>query len=107
MKAVILMDINTLPSEYKELGHLKKSISKYEQDFDLKVIPYDASKQNVKFNQSNSPIVVGKLDMSFENILKATNNLKEYIYSLGNVSKEEYIEINNKIINLENNLNIK
>lgn len=42
---VILMDINLLPSEYKE-GVLKDAIKQYEKDFNVKLIPYDSSRQN-------------------------------------------------------------
>lgn len=57
MKTVILMDVNTLPSEYKT-GDLKSCIKRYEEDFNIKVIPYDSSKQNVNGNICNAPIIV-------------------------------------------------
>jgi hypothetical protein len=57
MKTIILMDVNTLPSEYKS-GDLKSGVKRYEEDFDVKVIPYDTSKQNVEGGGSSIPIVV-------------------------------------------------
>lgn len=42
---VVLMDINLLPSEYKDTV-LKDGIAQYEKDFNIKLIPYDSSKIN-------------------------------------------------------------
>lgn len=55
MKTTILIDINTLPSEYKSD---KEGIKKYEEDFDVKLIPYDSSKSNMGGGFNNVPQVL-------------------------------------------------
>jgi len=47
---IVLMDINLLPSEYKE-GVLKDSIKQYEKDFNVKLIPYDPSRLSAPGSQ--------------------------------------------------------
>lgn len=43
----VVMDVNLLPSEYKE-ETVKASIEKYEKDFNVKIIPIDGSRQNMQ-----------------------------------------------------------
>jgi len=47
----ILLDINLLPQEYKNLGDLETTLKAYESRFDVKVIPVDTSRRNLEGNQ--------------------------------------------------------
>lgn len=49
----IVMDINSLPSEYKT-EKVKDGIDLYEKDFNIKIIPVDNSKQNTQGNHINT-----------------------------------------------------
>jgi hypothetical protein len=55
MKTTILMDINQLPGEYTQD---KGGIKKYEKYFDVKIIPYDASRSNVQGNANFMPQII-------------------------------------------------
>lgn len=51
MSTTILLDINLLPREYKDLGDLDTALETYEQKYDVKVIPIDTSRQNLEGTQ--------------------------------------------------------
>lgn len=51
------MDVNTLPSEYKSVD-LKSGIKRYEEDFSVKVIPYDRSRENIQGSSPAIPVIV-------------------------------------------------
>lgn len=56
-QAVYVMDINTLPSEYKSLWDLEKVKEKFEEYLEAKVLFIDLSKQNTtSSNYSTAPI---------------------------------------------------
>ena len=46
----IIMDINGLPSEYKNLD-VNEAVRRYQLDFKVKIIPVDFSRQNMQGNQ--------------------------------------------------------
>lgn len=52
MKTTILIGINQLPSEYK--GD-KDGIKEYEKDYNVKLIPYDSSKENMQGGYRSVP----------------------------------------------------
>lgn len=48
-RKTIVMDCNILPSEYKDAGKITKElIEKYEDDYDVNILPIDASPKNIR-----------------------------------------------------------